>query len=254
MLLDNTDSTPSNSELSAAAPEPLPPISDLVVTSSAPREGDLYQMGSDVIQLLPEVDSINETISVADLIIMQSSFDTFVSPRSPETGSAFIRALVVTLYKFAGEFDVVTLGELVREAVSRYGVEQTQVYLAANPGLNAAYIAQMPKMISTNTDLRKLYLRPGVNMRRAGEHPQSLTDPRYPDGSTTTTIEWLPDLETSEAVGNTRPPVRNYIRWRIRTVAPIVRPRPIPRPRTRPVPRPRTRPIPRRRPLPAPRP
>jgi hypothetical protein len=80
----------------------------------------------------------------------------------------------------------------VREAVSRYGVEQTQAFLAANPGLNAAYIAQMPKMISTLTDLRKLYLRPGVNMRRAGEHPQSLTDPRYPDGNTDTTIEWLP--------------------------------------------------------------
>ena len=76
MLLDTTDSVPSISELSAAAPEPLPPTSDLVVTSSAPRERDLYQTGSDVIQLLPEVDSINETISVADLIIMQSSFDS----------------------------------------------------------------------------------------------------------------------------------------------------------------------------------
>ena len=80
----------------------------------------------------------------------------------------------------------------VREAVSRYGVEQTQALRAANPGLNAAYVAQMPTMISTLTDLRKLYLRPGVNMRRAGEHPQSLTDPRYPDGNTDTTLEWLP--------------------------------------------------------------
>jgi len=51
MLLDTTDSVPSISELSAAAPEPLPPTSDLEVTSSAPREGDLYQTGSDVIQL-----------------------------------------------------------------------------------------------------------------------------------------------------------------------------------------------------------
>jgi hypothetical protein len=44
---------------------------------------------------------------------MNACFVAFVSPRTPETGSAFIRALVVTLYKFAGEFDVVTLGELV---------------------------------------------------------------------------------------------------------------------------------------------
>jgi hypothetical protein len=50
----------------------------------------------------------------------------------------------------------------------------------------------MPKTVSTLTDMRKLYLRPGVNMRKAGEHPQSLTDPRYPDGNTDTTIEWLP--------------------------------------------------------------
>ena len=84
----------------------------------------------------------------------------------------------------------------VRESVSRYGVDRTQQYLSTSPA-EMSYVAQMPKTVSTLTDLRKLYLRPGVDMRKAGEHPQNLLNPREPaHGTATTTIHWLPGKST----------------------------------------------------------
>jgi len=54
-------------------------------------------------------------------------------------------------------------------------------------------------------------------MRKAGEHPQSLTDPRYPDGNTDTTLEWLPDGISTESIrGSAEPPTTyHYIRWKV---------------------------------------
>ena len=84
----------------------------------------------------------------------------------------------------------------IRESVSRYGVDQTQQYMSTSRA-ETSYVAQMPKTVSTLTDMRKLYLRPGVGMRKAGEHPQNLLNPREPaHGTATTTIHWLPGKST----------------------------------------------------------
>ena len=85
--------------------------------------------------------------------------------------------------------------------MSKYGVELTQQYLSTSPADQTSYVAQMPKTVSTFTDLRKLYLRPGVDMRKAGEHPQNLLNPREPaHGTATTTIHWLPGKSTIMSV------------------------------------------------------
>jgi len=187
MLLDSANQSLPSPE-NAAAPQPI--------TTLEPRIVEVRRRGSEVTDELFQLDSLNKKISIADLLIMQSSFDTFASLRSAATGSPFIRALVVTFYKFAGKYDVATLAEMIREAVTEN-------------------VPQMPKTVSTLTDMRKLYLRPGVNMRRAGEHPQSLTDPRYPDGNTDTTLEWLPDRMADEDMNNPQSRTYTYIIWNI---------------------------------------
>ena len=81
-----------------------------------------------------------------------------------------------------------------------YSVDLTQQYLSTSTS-QTSYVAQMPQTRSTFTDLRKLYLRPGVDMRKAGEHPQNLLNPREPaHGTATTTIHWLPGKSTIMSV------------------------------------------------------
>lgn len=62
--------------------------------------------------------------------------------------------------------------------------------MSANQGQRGCYVAQMPKVTCTFTDLRKLYIRPGDNMRTPGEHLQSILRPKHPDHPDTT-LEWL---------------------------------------------------------------
>lgn len=80
----------------------------------------------------------------------------------------------------------------IQSAVSKYNAQRTDYLkqtVAANR-IEKACVAQMPKISSTlgNTSL---YLEPGIDMRRPGKHPDSVTDVRYPDNPLTT-IQWLP--------------------------------------------------------------
>ena len=83
MLLDKTDTyevlhseNTTAAAAAAATSQPITSYSTDTVTSSLPSHstvGGACHTGSDVIT---EVDSISEKISVADLLIMQSSFDS----------------------------------------------------------------------------------------------------------------------------------------------------------------------------------
>ena len=83
MLLDKTDTyevlhseNTAATAAAAATSQPITSYSTDTVTSSRPSHstvGGACHTGSDVIT---EVDSISERISVADLLIMQSSFDS----------------------------------------------------------------------------------------------------------------------------------------------------------------------------------
>ena len=54
-----------------------------------------------------------------------------------------------------------------------------------------AYVAQMPR-ITCNMGTRMLFLKPGIDMRKQGEHPDSLTtDLRNPR---LTYLSWLPGM------------------------------------------------------------
>lgn len=60
----------------------------------------------------------------------------------------------------------------VRESVTRYGVERTDQNLnrgAAAAPTAASYVSQMPKTVCTFTNLRKLYLLPGVQIQNSPE-------------------------------------------------------------------------------------
>ena len=60
--------------------------------------------------------------------------------------------------------------------MTRYGVERTDQYLnrgAAAAPTAASYVTQMPKTVCTFTNLRKLYLLPGV---RITNNPQMFAD------------------------------------------------------------------------------
>ena len=53
--------------------------------------------------------------------------------------------------------------------MTRYGVERTDQYLnrgAAAAPTAASYVTQMPKTVCTFTNLRKLYLLPGVRITK----------------------------------------------------------------------------------------
>ena len=81
MLLDKTDTyevlhSENTAATAAATSQPITSYRTDTVTSSRPSHytvGGACHTGSDVIT---EVDSISERISVADLLIMQSSFDS----------------------------------------------------------------------------------------------------------------------------------------------------------------------------------
>ena len=80
MLLDKTDTYEvlhsENTAATAATSQPITSYSTDTVTSSQPSHytvGGACHTGSDVIT---DVDSISDRISVADLLIMQSSFDS----------------------------------------------------------------------------------------------------------------------------------------------------------------------------------
>ena len=60
----------------------------------------------------------------------------------------------------------------IRESVTRYGVERTDQNLnrgAAAAPTAASYVSQMPKTVCTFTNLRKLYLLPGVQIQNTPE-------------------------------------------------------------------------------------
>ena len=64
----------------------------------------------------------------------------------------------------------------VRESVTRYGLERREQNLnrgAAVAPTAASYVTQMPKTVCTFTNLRKLYLLPGV---RITNNPQMFAD------------------------------------------------------------------------------
>lgn len=68
----------------------------------------------------------------------------------------------------------------VQEAVSTYGIKESE-----KSGSGKRYNThQMPKIISTLTEFRKLYLRPGVNMS-TNTHPSDVINPVTPQQPTT---------------------------------------------------------------------
>jgi len=162
------------------------------------------------------VDSEPSDISVANLFVMQASFDTFVSIRSTDLGSQFIRAVVVTFYKYAHKQHLQTLGNMIQKAVSKSSVQRTDELrqIVSPQDREKAYVAQMPKITSTMCN-RPLYLEPGIDMRHLGEHPASVTtdvrDPNPPQ----TTISWLADDVVTTRGGGGATTSQNIRKWRI---------------------------------------
>ena len=78
----------------------------------------------------------------------------------------------------------------MRNAVNSYSVEITELLKRTYPNREIAHIGQMPQAVSKFTKLRKLHLKPGVNMRTS-DHPYYITDAVYPTGATQTRINWL---------------------------------------------------------------
>ena len=74
--------------------------------------------------------------------------------------------------------------------MNSYSVEITELLKRTYPNREIAHIGQMPKATCNFTKLRKLYLKPGVNMRTS-DHPYDNTDAVYPTGATQTRINWL---------------------------------------------------------------
>lgn len=67
MLLDSANQSLPSPE-NAAAPQPI--------TTLEPRIVEVRRRGSEVTDELFQLDSLNKKISIADLLIMQSSFDS----------------------------------------------------------------------------------------------------------------------------------------------------------------------------------
>jgi len=144
-------------------------------------------------------DSTPHDISTSDFIIMQSSFDSFVSPRSPVIGSPYIRALVAVFYKYAHRLHVEELADIIRLIVAKIGVQNTEYLLGTrryrgNP--QEAHVASMPQTRCTFLGY-KFYLRP----LRIDNHPNRLRNPVLPN-PTTTRIEQQPDHEQSTRDSN----------------------------------------------------
>ena len=79
----------------------------------------------------------------------------------------------------------------IQAAVSKYSVERTDHLKQTLPERRRehAYVAQMPVPYSTLGN-KKIYFQPGIDMRKPGEHPASLTNVRFPN-PTSTHMEWL---------------------------------------------------------------
>ena len=78
----------------------------------------------------------------------------------------------------------------IKRAVSEYSVEITENRNSVSPAGSSkrSYLGQMPVEECTFTDGRRLFFRPGVNMRSSSEHPTSLRNPQF---KPTTCITWL---------------------------------------------------------------
>ena len=75
--------------------------------------------------------------------------------------------------------------------MSKYSVQRTDALKQrlSDRNRDKAYVAQMQRM-TNNMGNRLLYLEPGVDMRKHGEHPANVTDVRDPNPSPTY-IKWL---------------------------------------------------------------
>ena len=73
----------------------------------------------------------------------------------------------------------------------KYSVQRTDALeqRLSDRNREKAYVAQMPRMTS-NMGNRLLYLEPGIDMRKRGEHPVNVTDVRDPNPSPTY-IQWF---------------------------------------------------------------
>ena len=80
--------------------------------------------------------------------------------------------------------------EQIQAAVSKYSVERTDHLKQTLPERRRenAYVAQMPVPYSTLGN-KKIYFQPGIDMRKPGEHPASLTDVILPN-PTSTHMQW----------------------------------------------------------------
>ena len=79
----------------------------------------------------------------------------------------------------------------IQAAVSKYSVQRTDHLKQTLPERRRehAYVAQMPVPYSTLGN-KKIYFQPGIDMRKPGEHPASLTNVCLPT-PTHTYIQWL---------------------------------------------------------------
>ena len=69
----------------------------------------------------------------------------------------------------------------VRESVSQYSIERMKKRresLTREQELEQEQ--QMPRITNCLSSLRRLYLNPGVDMTPAGDHPESIRNPRLP--------------------------------------------------------------------------
>ena len=75
--------------------------------------------------------------------------------------------------------------------MNRFSVELTEsrVRSAADRQSISNFVGQMPVERCTFTEGRKLYFRPGLNMRKPDEHPRWITHPLF---RPTTVIRWKP--------------------------------------------------------------
>ena len=75
--------------------------------------------------------------------------------------------------------------------MSKYSVQRTDALKQrlSDRNRDKAYVVQMPRM-TNNLGNRLLYLEPGVDMRKSGEHPANVTNVRDPNISPTY-IQWL---------------------------------------------------------------
>jgi len=191
----------------------------LLTDTTPPAPANQNQPGVDIVQQPPVSDDDLQDadpadISTADFIIMQSSFESFSSPRRPSIGSPFIRTLVTVFYKYAHQLHMEELAATIRQMVAKIGVQRTEYLLRTRTYNTArAHVASMPQTRCTFLT-EKLYFQTGVNMR-IENHPGSLTNPVLPNPTATRIHPESDETLTIQSEGRT---VRQatYYKWSVR--------------------------------------